>query len=233
MSAARAWTVVWLGRISYWKALLLQRRLRAELLADPALPGWLLLCEHHPVITLGRRSRPADLRVAPGDLRRAGVAVYRVERGGRATWHAPGQLVGYPVVHLGALEPGAGAFVEELARGVRGLLAGVGVVADWRDDAPGLWTPRGKIAAFGLHTHRGVTLHGFSLTLSADVGGLPRAIDPCGLGAAGLTSVWIETGGAPGVAAVAAGIRRYGLGPEAGRAALQRGGEFRITTPSP
>ena len=83
--------VTWLGRIPYFKALLLQRSLRAEVLANPAR-GTLLLCEHPAVITLGRRSVPEDLHVPPGDLRRGGVGVYRVERGGRATWHGLGQL---------------------------------------------------------------------------------------------------------------------------------------------
>jgi len=231
--ALPAWQALWLGRVPYLKALSLQRRLRARLLDDPREPGWLLLVEHPPVITLGRRSQPGDVRVPLAELRRRGVGVYRVERGGRATWHAPGQLVGYPLLHLGRAGLGAGAFVAGLARALQGCLEGLGVTTTWRGDAPGLWTPRGKIAALGLHTHREVTLHGFSLTLDADVTDLPRMIDPCGLGQAGLTSVLHERGRAPRVSTLARAIVALGLTPQAGRAALQEGGEFRITTPSP
>lgn len=182
----------WLGRVDYLKALLLQRRLRARVLADPARAA-LLLCSHPPVVTLGRRADHADLRVAPTELRRQGVRVYRIERGGRATYHGPGQLVGYPVLSLPALGLSPSALVRALARGLASLLSRLGIEARWDDAAPGLWTPRGKIAAFGMHTHRGVTLHGFALNLLSD----PRheaLVDPCGLGARGITSVQAELG---------------------------------------
>lgn len=207
----------WLGRLPYWKALLLQRRLRAAVLAGER-PGELLLCEHPPVITLGRRATAADLRCSPEQLRRAGVALFRVERGGRATWHGPGQLVGYPVV---ALPPGASParFVEELAARLAALVLGLGVQATWSDDAPGLWTAGGKLAAVGLHTHRGVTLHGFALNLCPDLGYV-TLLDPCGLGVRGVTSVQRETGVRVAPARVAAAIVRRGLGQAAGREAL-------------
>jgi len=207
----------WLGRVPYWKALLLQRRIRSAVLAGEH-PGELLLCEHPPVVTLGRRATAADLRRSPEALRRAGVALVRVERGGRATWHGPGQLVGYPVV---ALPPGASPslFVEALASRLAALALGLGVQATWSDEAPGLWTAGGKLAAVGLHTHRGVTLHGFALNLCPDLG-YAALIDPCGLGARGVTSVLRETGVRVPPARVAAAIVLHGLGRAAGEAAL-------------
>jgi lipoate-protein ligase B len=207
----------WLGRVPYLKALALQRDLRAAVL-EGRDPGALLLLEHPPVLTLGRRATRADLHRSPEQLRRAGVGVWRIERGGRATWHGPGQLVGYPVVPLPA-GVSAGGFVEALAASVADLLAGLGVVATWDPDAPGLWTPRGKIAAFGLHTHRGVTLHGFALNLCPDLG-LAALLDPCGLGARGVTSVLAETGVRVPCWAAAAAVRRLGLSSAAGLAAL-------------
>jgi lipoyl(octanoyl) transferase len=209
--------VRWLGRLPYWKALLLQRRLRAAVLQCRS-PGALLLCEHPPVVTLGRRATRADLLCAPEELRRQGVALFRIERGGLATWHGPGQLVGYPVV---ALPPGAAPrrFVTTLADHLADLLGGFGVRALWVPDAPGLWTPAGKIAAFGLHVHRDVTLHGFALNLCPDLG-YAGLIDPCGLGARGVTSVLGEVGDRVPPALLAHAIVRHGLGRAAAEAAL-------------
>jgi lipoate-protein ligase B len=182
----------WLGRVDYLKALLLQRRLRTRVLADPARAA-LLLCSHPPVVTLGQRADRDDLRAAPEDLRRQGVRVYRTERGGRATYHGPGQLVGYPVLSLPAIGLSPSELVRALAGWLAALLSRLDIEVRWDDAAPGLWTPRGKIAAFGMHTHRGVTLHGFALNLLTD----PRheaSVDPCGLGARGVTSVQAEQG---------------------------------------
>ncbi len=197
--------VRWLGRVPYMKALLLQRRLRRELLAgrDPDRDrDRLLLMEHPPVVTLGRRAGPGDLSLPTETLRRQGVGVFRVERGGRATWHGPGQLVGYPVVSLARHGIGSARFVAWLAAWLEERLRDLGVEARYSAEAPGLWAPGGKIAALGLHTHRGVTLHGFSLNLA------PRVpwqdwLDPCGLGSRGVTSVAEETGSAPAVASFA------------------------------
>jgi lipoate-protein ligase B len=210
----------WLGRVPYWKALLLQRRLRAAVLADE-LPGALLLCEHPPVVTLGRRATGADLLLPAAELRRRGVALFRIERGGRATWHGPGQLVGYPVVALPAgVSPTR--FVELLADRLVELLAGLGVPASWSGEAPGLWTPSGKIAALGLHTHRGVLVHGFALNLCPDLA-YSRLLDPCGLGARGVTSVLRERGLGLPPARLAAAILLHGLDRGAGRSALEEG----------
>jgi lipoate-protein ligase B len=212
--------VRWLGRVPYWKALLLQRRLRAAVLAGE-LPGALLLCEHPPVVTLGRRASAADLLTSADELRRGGVALFRVERGGRATWHGPGQLVGYPVVAL-PVGVSPSRFVELLAARLVDLLTGLGVEASWSAEAPGLWTPSGKIAALGLHTHRGVLVHGFALNLCPDLA-YSRLIDPCGLGARGVTSVLRERGLRLPPARVAAAILRHGLDRAAGQEALEGG----------
>jgi lipoate-protein ligase B len=210
---------LWLGRLPYFKALLLQRRLRDQVLADPSR-GWLLLCEHPAVITLGRRSQPGDLRVSPDFLRRHGVGVFRVDRGGRATFHGPGQLVGYPIVSLPALGLGAAELVSRLALGLVALLRPLGVEAAWDLEHPGLWAAGGKLAALGLHTHRGVTTHGFALNLCPRLDILDW-LDPCGLGVRGLTSVLRETGASPTPAAFAAVLVARGglpalLAPAAG-----------------
>jgi len=211
----------WLGRVPYLKALALQRRLREAVLAG-IHSGALLLVEHPPVLTLGRRASRADLHRTPEQLRRAGVGVWHVERGGRATWHGPGQLVGYPVVALPA-GLGAARFVEALADRLLAVLAGLGVAAAWEPDAPGLWTPRGKVAAFGLHTHQGVALHGFALNLCPDLG-LAALLDPCGLGARGVTSVLAETGVRVPPAVLARAIVLAGLDGAAAMVALDRSG---------
>lgn len=201
--------VRWLGRVPYMKALFLQRRLRAELLAGVAGEA-LLLMEHPPVVTLGRRARVDDLRVPVAELRRSGVGVYRVERGGRATWHGPGQLVGYPLISLERRRIGSASFVAWLAAWLEERLSELGLEARYRADRPGVWAPGGKVAALGLHTHRGVTMHGFSLNLDPAMDWLDW-IDPCGLSDLGVTSVAREQGRAPGVAELARRIEGLGF----------------------
>jgi lipoyl(octanoyl) transferase len=134
-------------------------------------PGVILLCEHPPVITLGRSATEANI------LDARGIPIERVERGGEVTYHGPGQLMIYPVVRLtsvvGFLEAVAGAIIASCA-----ALGAPG--AAWRREPAGVWLGDAKLAACGIHVARGVSVHGFAL----DVDTPPerwRAIRPCGL----------------------------------------------------
>jgi lipoate-protein ligase B len=165
-------------------------------------PCTLLLCEHDPVITLGRSASPAHVLAGPEELARRGITVRKVSRGGDVTYHGPGQVVGYPIFRL---RRGLVAHMEAMARGVATVLAELGIQADWRRDRPGLWVGGDKICAFGVHVHRRVTIHGFALNGTTP----PEAfapIVPCGLAGAGVTSIARLRGDCPPLPALARSI---------------------------
>lgn len=143
---------------------------------------WML--EHPEVITTGRRS-VVDLDEAA--LAAAGVEVFHTERGGLATWHGPGQLVGYLLVDLHRHGHGAKSFVCGLEAGVIAWLRAQGVPAARREGYPGVWVGHDKICALGIHIDRGVAIHGFALNLCPDLRGFSR-ITPCGITEGGVTS---------------------------------------------
>jgi lipoyl(octanoyl) transferase len=197
--------------VPFDQALALQEQLRTALLQGEG-PETLLLCEHDPVITLGRSARPEHLLVTEGELAARGIEVRRVSRGGSATYHGPGQLVGYPVFRL---RRGIVAHMEAMAAAVVSVLGGLGIAASWRRDLPGVWV-RGKeddsqrnhettekICALGVHVRRRVAIHGFALNVASDAAA-SGAIVPCGLHGFGVTSVVERVGRAPAVADLAA-----------------------------
>jgi lipoyl(octanoyl) transferase len=174
----------WLGRAPFAAVAREQERLRAEVLVGAA-PETLLFCEHEPVITLGRSAGAADLLVPAAELARRDIDVIRATRGGAATYHGPGQLVGYPIVRL---RSGVVGHVQAMARAVGATLAELGIEAAWRRDAPGLWINDEKICAFGVHVHRRVAIHGFALNVTADLERF-RLIVPCGMREGRATSI--------------------------------------------
>jgi len=155
----------------------MQLRLREAILAGTG-ESTLLLVEHDPVITLGRRG--GELAIGVDRLRERGVGVHQVERGGLATYHGPGQLVGYPILPLARF----GVTIPELVEAVEAVLIGYardrGLVAGRRQGLPGVWCGERKIGAIGLHVHRGVSIHGFALNLTVDTSAY-RWIVPCGI----------------------------------------------------
>jgi len=157
----------------------LQERLRDALLAGGDGSERLLLCEHEPVITLGRHADRDHLLASHAELAANGIAVRQVSRGGDVTYHGPGQLMVYPVVRIGR---GVVAYLEALATALAQLAAELGAPgAQWRRNPAGLWLGDAKMAACGIHVRRGVAIHGFAL----DVATPPEAwrrIVPCGIG---------------------------------------------------
>jgi lipoate-protein ligase B len=175
-----------LGLIPYRDALALQRRL-AELRAAGDQPDTLLLLEHPPVFTFGRRGGWEDVLVGPARLAELGIAVVGTNRGGLVTYHGPGQLVGYPICDLRRLAGDAPSYVTGLEETIIRALAEQGI-SGFRDPAArGVWTAGGKIAAIGVAVSRGVTMHGFAVNLQPDLGHF-ALINPCGLGERGVTS---------------------------------------------
>jgi lipoyl(octanoyl) transferase len=165
-----------------------QERLRARVLSGDG-PETLLLCEHQPVVTLGRSADEAHVLASPAELARRGVAVHVASRGGDVTYHGPGQLVGYPIVKL---RGGVVDHVTAMARAIAAVLGELGIDARWRRETPGLWVDdangSAKICAFGVHIHRRVAIHGFALNVAGPLDGFALIV-PCGLAAARTTSI--------------------------------------------
>lgn len=166
----------WLGRVPYADAHAAMRARRHAILeADGHEAFWLL--EHDEVVTLGRRAAEG---VDVDRLQARSIEVVRTERGGLATWHGPGQLLGYPVVHLGRRGLGVRRYVEALEDGVMRWLSGKGLSAHRRPGATGVWIADRKLCAIGVHVARSVAIHGFALNV-APVAGAFQGIVPCGI----------------------------------------------------
>jgi lipoyl(octanoyl) transferase len=184
-----------LGRIAYRDALDLQHRLRAARRAEE-IPDTLLLLEHDPVYTRGRRSGPGELPLGEDWYRDRGIEVVDVDRGGRVTYHGPGQLVGYPIMRI---EDGALAYVRLLEQAIADALAEEGIAARSRAadglDYTGVWTGERKIASIGVHVQRGISTHGFAVNVDVDLEPFDWIV-PCGLGDVRMTSIARERGDA-------------------------------------
>ena len=177
----------WLGRVPYASGLALQHARRDAVLAGRSEPI-LLLLDHEPTVTLGRRGTQADLRVASEELAARGIQVVKTDRGGLATYHGPGQLVGYPILQLRELRLGTRDYVVALADALAAVLRGHNIDAEWYEDHPGLWVGGEKIASFGIHVHAGVTTHGFALNVQPELAAF-ESIVPCGFAGAATTSM--------------------------------------------
>ena len=193
-----------LGLVGYGEALALQRAIRDRRI-EGSVGDTLLLLEHPPTVSLGRRTKPGDLLVDREGLRRLGFGVAEVERGGRATYHGPGQLVGYAIISLKERGLSVPRFVALLEQTGIDYLAGLGIVAGRRDGLTGVWTNGRKIGAIGVHLRRWVSLHGFALNADPDLRHYD-AIVPCGIADAEATSVRRELGHAPPMSEVKRGV---------------------------
>lgn len=181
--------VDWLGSVAYGEGLELQRK-AVEARQQKVAGDRLLLLEHPAVITLGRSANPGNLLVTAEELAGRGVEVHHVARGGDVTYHAPGQLVGYPIVDLDARgERDVHLHLRRLEQALMDVLDGFGVASKRIDGMTGVFTDAGrKIASIGVGVRRWVTLHGFALNVSVDLGGF-AAIVPCGLHQVEMTSL--------------------------------------------
>jgi len=176
------------GLVDYQKAWDLQREIHTDV-ASGSRPNTLLLLEHPSVYTAGRRTEDAE---RPTD----GTPVIDVDRGGRITWHGPGQLVGYPIVKL--LKPTElVGFVREIEAALIQVCSDLGLTAIRIDGRSGVWIQdaRGdrKIAAIGIRVAKGTTMHGFALNVNPDLAAF-RQIVPCGIADADVTSLEMELG---------------------------------------
>jgi lipoate-protein ligase B len=198
--------IVRAGLVPYAEAFEEQGRI-AEARAAERVPDVLLLLEHPPVYTKGRRTTAAELPMGEDWYRMQGIDVCETDRGGRVTYHGPGQLVGYPIVSLkqqaSRAAPGSEAeeaarvdvvaYVRGLERVVIGALAEHGVEAEAVDGLTGIWVGERKIGSIGVHVSRGITTHGFAVNVNNDLQPFEWVV-PCGIEGCRVTSLTRELG---------------------------------------
>ncbi|MBI2844810.1 MAG: lipoyl(octanoyl) transferase LipB [Armatimonadetes bacterium] len=175
-----------LGLTPYREALGLQIRLHSDVRSGK-LGGALILLEHHPVITLGASTQMENLLASEDQLAEHGIELVRIDRGGDATYHGPGQLVGYPIVNLRAIGSDVHGFLRLLEQVVISTLAEFGLSGGNKGPA-GVWIGDKKICSIGIAVRGGVTYHGFALNVSPNLRHF-TFINPCGLDSAQITSL--------------------------------------------
>ena len=186
-----------LGRVPYLTAHRLQHALRERRISGELDSDVLLLLEHEPTVTLGRGTKASSLPVPPAELSRRGLTVAEVERGGDVTWHGPGQLVGYPIVHLSRHREDLHWYLRQVEEVLIRSLADLGIQAGRHPGYTGVWTGGRKIASIGVHVRQWVTTHGFALNVNNDAAGFDLIV-PCGIDNVQMTSVVREHGEAGG-----------------------------------
>jgi lipoyl(octanoyl) transferase len=180
-----------LGRVPYREAWELQRSLAAAI-SQGAMPETVLLLEHPPVVTLGRRTAEDELHVPEG----APVEIVETDRGGRSTYHGPGQLVAYPILDLKRHGKDVKRYVRDLEQALVDTLAAFGIAGTRIEGLTGVWlaSPPRKIASIGVHISRWVTTHGYALNVDLDPAPFSDWITACGLEDAAFTTMARELG---------------------------------------
>lgn len=199
-------TPAWRGCVDYRRSLHEQRVRREHIISGGPEAFWLL--SHPEVVTVGRR--PVGDAPSPQWLARRGADLVVTERGGLATWHGPGQLVGYMLLDIGKRDVGTRRFVWAVEQGLIDWLGTQGVHATRREGLHGVWVDDGKIAAIGLHVRHGVTLHGFAVNVNPDLTAFEGFV-PCGISGARTTSIFQETGRSTEVSRVAYDVGQHVL----------------------
>jgi lipoyl(octanoyl) transferase len=205
-------SLVHLGRVDYGLALALQRKMVA-LRQQESIGDVLLLVEHPPVLTLGRNAHREHVVAGDELLTRRGISIFETNRGGDVTYHGPGQLVGYPILHLRGFTPSIGIveYLRKLEEVLIRTCADFGVLTQRSAGRAGVWTagtPEKKVAALGVHVSRGVTSHGFALNVTTDLKDFDLIV-PCGIRDRGVTSIEAEADSAPSLEDAANQVVRH------------------------
>ena len=213
--------IVRAGQVPYEDARATQKRLETARHAGE-IPDVMLLLEHPPVYTKGRRSTAEELPMGEDWYRMQGIEVRETDRGGRVTYHGPGQLVGYPIVDLGPYAGDVHEYIRRMERVMIAALGDFGVVAGPIEGLTGVWTegarpgedPGGrearKIGSIGVHVNRGITTHGFAINVNNDLQPFEWIV-PCGIEACRVTSVAAQCGGEQDMGAFMDAVRdRFG-----------------------
>ena len=181
--------VRWLGRIEFADALVLQEELLAQKREDRSLEDELLLLEHEPVYTIGRTPDKSSL-LGSAHLPHP---LFAINRGGQATYHGPGQLMGYPIIDLRQCGQDLHRYLRWLEQLLIELLGDYGIAASRRESLTGVWIDHRKIASIGVGVRHWITMHGFALNVCGDLSPFNYII-PCGINDVAMTSMEKETG---------------------------------------
>ena len=179
--------VVWLGRLEFSEGLKIQAQALEQ--CDRTGEETLFLLEHEPVYTIGRRLDKSSL----GNVAYLPHPVFEINRGGQATYHGPGQLVGYPILDLKKRGKDLHVYLRALEMAVIRLVESFGIEAVFCEGKTGVWVENRKIASIGIGVRRWITMHGFALNVSSDLTGF-LSITPCGLSGVRMTSLSLELG---------------------------------------
>jgi lipoyl(octanoyl) transferase len=205
--------VRWLGRMEFQRALALQEKIVLKKREDPSVEDQLLLLEHEPVYTIGRTPDRSSLS-APGRIRRGEVGaahlpypLFVINRGGQATYHGPGQLMGYPIIDLRRCGQDLHKYLRWIEQSLIDLLAKCGIAAARRESLTGVWAGDRKIASIGVGVRHWITMHGFALNVCGDLSPFNHIV-PCGINNVAMTSIEKETGTPVSVACIAASLER-------------------------
>ncbi len=198
--------VRWLGRMQFAAALALQEEILAKKRKDRLSADELLLLEHEPVYTIGRTPDRSSLLGAthlPHPL-------FSINRGGQATYHGPGQLMGYPIIDLHRCGQDLHRYLRWIEQLLIELLAGDGIAASRRESLTGVWVENRKIASIGVGVRHWITMHGFALNVCGDLSPFNHIV-PCGINKIAMTSIEKETEKAFSVADVATAVEKLAL----------------------
>jgi lipoyl(octanoyl) transferase len=199
-------SVRWLGRMQFADALSLQKQIVASKRCDPCSKDQFLLLEHEPVYTIGRTPDRSSLLGATHLLH----PLFPINRGGQATYHGPGQLMGYPIIDLRRRGQDLHKYLRWLERLLIELLSEYGIAATQRGLLTGVWVEDRKIASIGVGVRHWITMHGFALNVSGDLSPFDHII-PCGINNVAMTSMEKETGKVFPVADVARAVEKLAL----------------------
>ena len=198
--------VRWLGRMSFADALALQEQLVADKRCDQSLGDELLLLEHDPVYTIGRTPNQSSLRGAA----HLPYPLFPINRGGQATYHGPGQLIGYPIIDLRRCGQDLHRYLRWLEDLLVETLAELGIAATTRNGLTGVWVENRKIASIGVGIRHWITMHGFALNVCGDLSPFSQIV-PCGIANVTMTSIEKETGDAHTPAELASRVEQIVL----------------------
>ena len=216
MNLAGHLNVRWLGQTEFAHALALQEELAAKKREDASPEDQLLLLEHEPVYTIGRTPDRSSLsatgRIRRGELGSAHLPhpVFSINRGGQATYHGPGQLMGYPIIDLRRCGQDLHKYLRWLEQLLIDLLARYDIAAQRRESLTGVWIENRKIASIGVGVRHWITMHGFALNVCGDLSPFDRIV-PCGINNVAITSMEKETTRAFTVAEVTRAVEKLAL----------------------
>lgn len=217
-AAAPAIDIRWLGRVEFARALALQEEIVARKRNDPSLEDQFLLLEHEPVYTIGRTPDQSSLSatgrraVRDGELGTAHLPypLFAINRGGQATYHGPGQLMGYPIIDLRRCGHDLHKYLRWLEQLLIRVLGRQGIAATRRESLTGVWVEDRKIASIGVGVRHWITMHGFALNVCGDLSSFNHIV-PCGIHNVAMTSMEKETGVTFSVSKVEKAVRKVVL----------------------